>query len=255
MTESQAKEKLLSIAKSYIGYHEGSDNSNIFSSMTGNLYGWQIHNAPWCDIFVDACFIKAFGYDTGSAITYQYAGCCGAACAESAGYYQRHGAYYYTPEIGDQIFFNVSGGINHTGIVEKISGQTVTTIEGNSSDQVRENTYRIGDPSINGYGRPNWKALSGFDPESMDSMITQEKSPVFEANLDADSEFGPLTKKAVTDFQRVYGLKEIDGVVGQESWKRIFELIMGETLKNGSTGWLVTALQALLNHISQSSYN
>lgn len=36
----------------------------------------------------------------------------------------------------------------------------VTTIEGNTSDMVARRTYRRGDSSIAGYGRPNWVVVS-----------------------------------------------------------------------------------------------
>ena len=42
--------------------------------------------------------------------------------------------------------------INHTGIVEKVEGGTVYTIEGNSGDKVCENQYSIGNKEILGYG-------------------------------------------------------------------------------------------------------
>jgi len=58
----------------------------------------------------------------------------GAGCLYSAQYYKSAGCWYTSPQPGDQIFFYSSGSINHTGIVEKIEGSNVITIEGNTAD-------------------------------------------------------------------------------------------------------------------------
>ena len=61
------------------------------------------------------------------------------------------------PEAGMIIFFDwasdgLDGSGDHTGIVEKVEGGTVYTIEGNSGDKVCENQYSIGNKEILGYG-------------------------------------------------------------------------------------------------------
>lgn len=163
MTIEQAKKKLLAWASAQVGYHEGPNNNNQYAPGMDSLYGWNVQNQPWCDIFVDAGFIRCFGYDLGSAMTYQFAGCAGAACKYSADYYRARGAFYSTPEIGDQIFFYASGDINHTGLVENVAGGRVYTIEGNSSDSVARRSYALGAGNIAGYGRPNWKLVEKLD--------------------------------------------------------------------------------------------
>jgi len=50
--------------------------------------------------------------------------------------------------------------VNHTGIVEKVEGGVVTTIEGNTSDQVARRTYQLGSSQIAGYGRPKWSLVT-----------------------------------------------------------------------------------------------
>jgi len=51
------------------------------------------------------------------------------------------------PSSGDIVFFNWSGdrsgGADHVGIVEYVEGEVVHTIEGNSSDAVMRQEYRI----------------------------------------------------------------------------------------------------------------
>ncbi len=59
-----------------------------------------------------------------------------------------------TPEPGDLIFFDwdQDGGRDHVGIVTEVVGDKVFTVEGNSSDMVRQKRYSVDDPVIYGYG-------------------------------------------------------------------------------------------------------
>lgn len=46
------------------------------------------------------------------------------------------------------------GSSDHVGIVEKVENGRVYTVEGNSGDSVRQNSYPIGYYEIYGYGTP-----------------------------------------------------------------------------------------------------
>ena len=48
------------------------------------------------------------------------------------------------------------GAADHVGIVEKVDGGIVYTVEGNSGDSCRENRYAIGHYEIYGYGTPTY---------------------------------------------------------------------------------------------------
>lgn len=69
-------------------------------------------------------------------------------------------AWSYTPKSGDIIFFNNGSSragakkIDHVGIVEKVDGSKITTIEGNAGRylNVCRNTYWVGQKKITGYG-------------------------------------------------------------------------------------------------------
>lgn len=60
----------------------------------------------------------------------------------------------YTPSAGDIIFFDWDNDNDpdHVGIVEKVEGGKVYTIEGNSKDEVREKHYLQNYRCIFGYG-------------------------------------------------------------------------------------------------------
>lgn len=153
MTVEEAKKKLVEVAKSQVGYHEGANNYNKYAEdpRITKLYGWNVQNQPWCGTFVNWCFFDAFG-DIGGKMTYGGS----AACANQASLYRAHNAFKSKPELGDQIFFYSGGGINHTGIVVEVSSASIRTVEGNYSDGVNLCTYTIGNSKIAGYGRPNW---------------------------------------------------------------------------------------------------
>lgn len=181
----QAVEKLLAVARAEVGYLEKASNSNL-NSKTGNAgynnytkYAAEldklgdVYNGPkngyyWCDVFVDWCFVKAFGKDVGVKMLYQPLKGLGAGCTYSAQYFQRKGAFYKNPQPGDQVFFtyNNDGEYDHTGIVTKVANGRVYTIEGNTSGGsgvvdngggVFQKSYPLGYYLIGGYGRPNYK--------------------------------------------------------------------------------------------------
>ena len=251
MTIQEAKEKLIEWANHQIGTHEGPNNQNPYAPTASKLYGLNVQNQPWCDVFVDAGFIKLFGYDLGSAMTYQYTGCGGAACAQSASYYKAHNAWYGEPQVGDQIFFISGGGINHTGIVTNVGMGAITTVEGNSSDMVARRSYAIGSPQIAGYGRPNWGLVEGKEfPEPSEEppveLVQEPQTVAVTVNLPVlrkgdtgyyvkmaqtvlelngftcgwygvDGEYGPATEQAVKNLQIARCL-DADGVTGKVTW-------------------------------------
>lgn len=93
MTEQEAKNRLIAWAEAQIGTREGANNWNRYAKGMEKLYGWDVQNQPWCDVFVDAGFVECFGLELGMAMTYQFPGCAGAACRYSAQYYKNAGRW------------------------------------------------------------------------------------------------------------------------------------------------------------------
>lgn len=169
---------LLAIAIAELGYKEKESNAYL-DDKTANAgdsnwtkYARDLHAAgyyqankngyAWCDMFVDWCFYQLAGKDAVKAqeIICQ-TGPYGAGCTFSAKYYKQAGRFYTSnPQPGDQIFFNSYA---HTGIVEKIVGSVVHTIEGNTSNMVARRTYALGSGGIDGYGRPVFDLEEGDD--------------------------------------------------------------------------------------------
>ena len=51
---------------------------------------------------------------------------------------------------------SITATADHVGIVERVDGDTVYTIEGNSGDAVKERNYTVGQRNILGYGVPSY---------------------------------------------------------------------------------------------------
>lgn len=152
--EVGTKETPKNITK-YSAYFNGTD---FYNGSKGDGKTW---GAEWCDIFVDYCFCNVFGMETGRNMLCQPKKSAGAGCKFSANYYKNAKRFYSEPEVGDQIFFIVGSDINHTGIVTKIAGGKIHTVEGNAGDMVSTHSYSPNNKKIAGYGRPNWELVVG----------------------------------------------------------------------------------------------
>lgn len=245
MTEQQAINKLLDWWREQIGYHEGENNWNKYADDTAiaRLYGWKPQNQPWCDIIFDEGMIACFGLKAASELTYQPIGRGSALCKTSAQYYKNSKAWFGSPQAGDQVFFYANGEINHTGIVEYVSGGVVRTIEGNTSDMVARRSYAVGAANIAGYGRPKWSVVvseteipieeSSVTGNGLSDLPTLRKGNKGEAvraaqfllngrgascgMYGADGDFGNATQAAVLAFQRRNNL-DADGIIGAQTW-------------------------------------
>ena len=85
-----------------------------------------------------------------------------------------------TPAAGDIIFYDWqdsgsgdnTGHSDHVGIVEKVSGSTITVIEGNYSDSVKRRKLSVNGRYIRGYGVP--KYTDGGTAESSASSASKK---------------------------------------------------------------------------------
>lgn len=172
--------KVLEIAAAEVGYKEKKSNAQLedktanagsnnytkyardFDEKYPNWYNYKKQTVAWCDMFVDWCFLSAFGYQKALELLCQPEKSAGAGCTYSAGYFRAKGQFYTSgPKPGDQIFFGSSiNSCEHTGLVEKVENSKVYTIEGNAEDQVKRCTYSLNSSNIVGYGRPKYDATT-----------------------------------------------------------------------------------------------
>lgn len=184
-------EKLIDTATKEIGYLEKKSNAQL-DDKTANagrnnwtkyardldkigMYNGKKNGYAWCDMFVDWCFVQTFGLQNALLITGQSLAGAGAGCTSSANYYKKMGQFFKSnPQPGDQIFFSNDGGknMNHTGLVTRVKGNIVYTIEGNTSSAtgvipnggaVRNKQYPLTYVKIGGYGRPKYELLEEDD--------------------------------------------------------------------------------------------
>lgn len=211
-------------ARRWLGYHEkasakdlksktgnpGSANYTYFGKVMNSIKpGVMDYPAAWCDCFVDYCHYIAAGKDVAKAES----GLCGRFddyTVDSANLYKKAGRWYSKPKKGDQIFFKNSGGICHTGIVEKVSGGIVTTIEGNSGDTVKRHAYSTATPRIAGYGRPRYDkvgkatiekpviAKPAVGQEYVDYVVTAEHGLNFRTGPGLSYPINRVKKKGAT---------------------------------------------------------
>lgn len=189
-------QKVIDIAVSQLGYHEKNSNNQLddFSANPGNqnwnkfardldalgtFYNGRKNIGPnglWCDIFVDWCFVEAYGRAGAQYLLCQPDRSAGAGCSFSAGYFRDKGQFHINnPKPGDQIFFGTGpNNVWHTGLVVEVTDSRVITIEGNTSDQVARRSYVLSDSSIYGYGRPNW----GVEEFSVEIPSTSPSAPI-----------------------------------------------------------------------------
>ena len=142
---------LVEVARTQVGYHEGTNNYTKYNVWFGSLndYGY---NYAWCQTFVAWCANQA-GIPT--SMIPRVSG-----TVSGMDFFKKNGTWKdagITPEKGDIIYLHSKSSSGyHVGIVADVSGGQISTIEGNSSDQVAERSYSVGSSTIVGYGCPEY---------------------------------------------------------------------------------------------------
>lgn len=139
------RNEIVDVAESQLGYSGGK-----------KYWSWAGYSSrvAWCNIFVTWCANECGYYKSGAVPLYQQP-------QDTLEWYQDRGLFKkrgsYTPKPGDLIFFNWGYSYaHHIGIVEKCENGKVYTIEGNSRDVVKRQTYSINSVGIIGYATPKY---------------------------------------------------------------------------------------------------
>ncbi len=166
MTEKELREKVVSIAKSYLGCKE-SDGSHkkiidIYNSVTPLPSNYRVtYSDAWCATYTTAIGIKAGLSDI---ILRE------CSCQRMIELYKKAGRWIendsYTPQKGDIIFYDWddngigdnTGHSDHVGIVAEVNGTSLKIIEGNMDDAVGYRNIKVNNKYIRGYGIPNYKS-------------------------------------------------------------------------------------------------
>lgn len=269
-------DKVIDVALDQVGYLEKRSNKDLDSKTanagSGNytkynrdLKAWTgvgYINQQWCQAFVDWCFIAAYGLEKAKKLIYVWTNYTptGSDAFKKRGRYIKRGKG--TPKRGDVIYFysKSKGRIGHVGIVYKVSGSKVYTIEGNTSGAsslitngggVRKKSYNMSSTYIDGYGSVDYSVLSDDPPKDYKlgerDLKKGDKGPdVKELQEDlkslgydfpkygCDGDFGAETETNVKGFQRVSGL-EPTGVFDHKSYEAMLSVMGGYVLITGNS--------------------
>lgn len=239
--------KVVEQAVAWLGYKK-SDGTHkqiidVYNAHKPLARGYKVkYTDAWCATFVSAVAIKV-GYT--DIIPTE----CG--CSKMIDLFKKLGAWdendARTPNPGDIIFYDWddngagdnTGYSDHVGIVEKVSGNTITIIEGNYSNSVKRRTLKVNAKYIRGYGVPKYdkevvqnvtKNNETVCTVSIKQLSKGDKGNTVKAlqilligygyscgKYGADGSFGNDTLSAVKKYQKDKGLAA-DGVVGAKTW-------------------------------------
>lgn len=163
--EAALRLKVVETAESWLGANE-SDGSHraiidLYNAHEPLAQGYEVtYEDNWCATFGSAVAIQC-------GLTDIVPTECG--CQRQIGLFQALGRWEeaddYVPLPGDYIFYaweespfgDCTGWADHVGIVVGTAGPFIRVIEGNKEDAVSYRVILVGDPTIRGYGLPDYK--------------------------------------------------------------------------------------------------
>lgn len=283
--------KVINIASNEVGYLEKKSNSQL-DSKTANAgsnnytkYGRDMHKlfpaymdfpAYWCLCFVSWCFYNAYGLEQGAKLL------CGQYDDYTIAMAQRFktaGKYNKIPKVGDLVFFKNAActKICHVGLVYKVTGTYIYTIEGNTSGAsgvvangggVAKKSYKRSYYRIDGYAHPDYSnngtsVVVNSNPITKNYLSIGDKGSAVVSlqqklialgyscgKSGADGDFGKNTDSAVRKFQSVHGLV-VDGKAGEKTMAKLNELYNAKSKPSTGNNW-VSRLQATCNSLGYS---
>lgn len=240
---------MLAECRKHLGMGEPNFIQDWYRKRNGSAYGG---NFPWCDAFLSYCAYvsgnhKAVCPKGDRAYTVYH-----------AQDFQRLNAWFPGTEEnlrrakpGDIVFFdwggtNTVGAIDHVGIVERVSGSTLYTIEGNISDRCMRKVRTAS--SVAGFGRPayggeapdpHWKFGDHRIPTGKPLLkkgsmgetvkwLQESLNYTLATGLDEDGNYGDNTADAVGKLQRASKLED-DKQYGEQSAAALKKLAEGKT--------------------------
>lgn len=164
MTEQELRNKVVSAAKSWLGYSEANGKFreiiDLYNTQRPLPRGYPVqYDDEWCATYVTAVGIKAGLHDI-------ILGEC--SCGKMIELYRAKGLWEenddYLPDVGDIIIYEWSNtgsgdcvsGADHVGIVAARNGNSITVIEGNKGEAVGYRNIKVNGRYIRGYCLPDY---------------------------------------------------------------------------------------------------
>lgn len=239
------REKIVKQAQLWLGCKE-SDGSHrkiidVYNADKLLPRGYKVsYTDAWCATFVSACAIKCKATDI---IPKE------CSCNKMIDLFKKLGCYVendaYVPSPGDILFFDWDdngkgdnvGQSDHVGVVEKVSGNTMTIIEGNYNNACKRRTMKVNGKYIRGYGVPKYtasasvtitlpilsKGSKGASVKALQILLNGYGcTDATEKVLAVDGSFGNATGYALKNFQDQNKL-EVDGCCGHDTWSALLK--------------------------------
>lgn len=210
--------KVVEQARAWIGKKE-SDGTHkaivdLYNAHKPLARGYKVkYTDSWCATFVSAVAIK-LGYT--DIIPTE----CG--CQQMIELFKKAGMWAEdenrTPQPGDIIFYDWQdsgsgdnkGWSDHVGIVEEVSGKTITVIEGNYSNAVKRRKIAVNGKTIRGFGIPNYDKETAQPPKKTATATASKPETVAKPSV------GYTLKDFIKEVQAATGAN-VDGIAGKET--------------------------------------
>lgn len=175
--------KFIDLLESQLGYSEKGDAYTKF----GHWYGKNVEfdadytSAPWCDMYLSWAAHK-LGYEDWIG---QFAW-----TVQHAEWFKEQGAWGHKPQPGAVVFYDWGGSndidaIDHVGLVTKVEGDKIFTIEGNIDGGVAKRKERDTSKVV-GYGYPE-KIKTRLENEAAQKQVEGEQDAQQRANEQAST--------------------------------------------------------------------
>ena len=227
---SYLRTKVVEQVKAWLGYNEADGSHkkiiDIYNSHKPLARGYAVrYNDEWCATTVSAVAIK-LGY---TAIIPTEC-----SCTKMIELLKKLGSWVetdsYVPQPGDIIFYDWddngrgdnTGSPDHVGIVEKVSGNTITIIEGNYKNAVTRRNISVNGKGIRGYGVPKY---------DVEATVTK-------------TEPSYTLKQFIKDIQKACRAS-VDGIAGPETLSKTVTLSAKKNNKHAAVKAVQKRLAAL----------
>lgn len=252
MTETNLRQFVVDIMAAWVGGKRGdAKHANILATYNAykplpRKYKVQVGDA-YCATTVSAAWIKA-GVDNVAVIE--------CSCSKMIELARAKGIWVeddgFVPKPGDAVIYDWQDGKDyastdnkgvpdHVGLVERVTGNTITVIEGNMTpgNYVGRRSLAVNGRYIRGFITPDYAKIA--EPEPVKPKTVYVQLPVLRkgvnggyvrtlqillnkynrASLAEDGNFGSKTDAAVKAYQQRRKLAA-DGVVGVQTWSKLF---------------------------------
>lgn len=251
--------EVVALASSQVGYHEKATYSCLddFTANSGSAnytkYARDVgvsNGQAWCAVFIWWCMkyagVPFENYPSRTTVTRDW--------FVQRGQYHARGSY--VPKPGDYVVF---GNVSHCGIVESVSGYTISVIEGNSGDKVSRNYYNcMTSTYVTGFGTIQYNEASSSSSATGDynnpgapypiptinirngsqgeqvKWVQKFGNDIMGSGLVVDGISGAKTVAMIRQFQSSNGLT-VDGIAGTLTINKMLEIWRGRIAQANPT--------------------